>query len=463
MSPNPLVVMAAPAPDTRYAPRELPRVGGRSEGSSFESRLNQAQATSKAGTPSKGVADSKSQKPSETKVAPSPKGEVTTPEPIATKPEGKPDDQAIAQVAAQAAQAPVPTVPVSDLSSMTVMTAAVPAPEVPVEEPAEPVAQAPVQAAVQTAVAQGVQQADPALTAAVVKAVEGHGKPESKAEAPAKPKDAEAVETEAAEPEAKPAKSPVSVKPTARQAVPSSLEGLRAEKGLMSLRDSLDGAPRTETSPTPAKTASRPMPAHLDEVTASVIEDAAPEAAAVKPWELSEPVRVPMEAALPKTETAAIKAEPVPVKEAITRTFMQVQKTPDRPAELRLQLNPEHLGRMEVRVHAHEGAVSAVIRVEHGAVREMVETQLAALRTSLAEQGIKIDRLEVSVSQQGPRDQQAAAGFEFGRQQEGQRDPSGQESRGQAHPSGWDAWSLDEADVPEQPEALARSGFDAQA
>lgn len=208
------------------------------------------------------------------------------------------------------------------------------------------------------------------------------------------------------------------------------------------------------------------MPVSLDEVTASVVDAEAPEAPSVKPWEIAEPVRTVADASGLKSESATIKAEAVPVKEAITRTFVQVQKAPDRPAELRLQLNPEHLGRMQLRVQAHEGVVSAVIRVEHAGVRDLVENQLAALRTSLAEQGIKIDRLEVSVNQQGPRDQQASASFDFGRQafgQEPQRDPSGRQNPSNAQASSWEAWSVGESDEPQVSEAIAATGFDTQA
>jgi len=456
MSPNPLVVMAAPAPDTRYAPREMPRVGGRNEGRSFEQRLNQAEAKSKPGSTSKGVAESKPQEKPEVAAETSPKGEKATEEKVATTPEGNAAEQAIAVPQP-------PSVPVSELSSVTVMTAASPAPEAPAEEaPAEGAAEpvVPAQAVAPIAVAEGEEAADAALTAAVVKAVERQGKPETgKAEPSVKP-----AEEEAEEAEAEPAKAAVRVKPVATQTVPSTLDGLRAEKGLMSLRDSLDGAPRTETTPTPARTEKAAMPANLDEVMVSVVDEAAPEASSVKPWEISEPVRVAPEGLPQKSDAQAIKPEPV--KEVLTRTFVQAQRTPDRPAELRLQLNPEHLGRMDVRVHAHEGAVSAVIRVEHAGVREMVESQLAALRVSLAEQGIKIDRLEVSVGQQGPRDQQAAAGFEFGRQafgQDGQQEASGQGSQGHSRHTGWDGWALDDSDEVPVPEAIAQSGFDAQA
>lgn len=466
MSPNPMVAVAAPAPDSRYAPREMPRFGGRSEGRAFEQRLSMAEAESRPGSASKGAAQAKPpEKPADAKDASS---EAAAP--VEAKTEGQAVKPSEASEPNAAASSPAASAPVSELASVAVMTGAAPeapasqasASQAPAMQPPAPQAAGMTPAPTPEAAATANQAAeeavvqDPALAAAVVKAI-------GKQDAETKTKAEEASQDEA--PEA--AKAAVSVKPLARQGVPSSLDGLHAVKGLTSLKESLDGAPRTETKPEPARVAAQAVPAHLDEVRATVIEPSdAPEALAVKPWEIAEPVRVSPEGGASRAEAATMKAEPVPVKEAITRTFMQVQRSPDRPAELRLQLNPEHLGRMEVRVHAHEGVVSAIIRVEHGAVRDLVESQFAALRASLAEQGIKVDRLEVSVNQQGPRDQQAAAGFDLGRQsfgQDAQQDPSGQSQQGASQQTGWEAWSLDEPEDMPTEEAIALSGFDAQA
>ncbi len=489
MSPNPLVAMTASAPDTRYAPREMPRVGGRNEGRSFEERLTMAASKSKPGSTSKGAAEAKLQNKSETSLEANskskPNAEATAPETAQSPETPKAEDQPAELAASQ--QAVQPTA-VSDLASQAVMMGtaqasaessapsetegapiAATAPETPIAPKTEASPNAGAAPGLTPDAAphlkgEGTPAKDPVLASALAQLAEAKAKPEAIAKTEAKNEaDPEAEEAEAPA-DAKPA---VPVKPVARQTVPSSLDSLHAVKGLTSLKESLDGAPRTETRPASARTESRPMPANLDQVTASVVDEPAPAAAAVKPWEIGEPVRATVDASAIKPESTTLKAEPIPVKDAILRTFAQVQKQPDRPAELRLQLNPEHLGRMEVRVQAHEGVVSAIIRVEHGSVRDLVENQLSALRATLAEQGIKIDRLEVSVNNQGPRDQQqASAGFEFGRQgfgQAPQKDPSGQPNPGSTHHTGWEGWAIDDGAADSAAEAVAVSGFDAQA
>jgi flagellar hook-length control protein FliK len=65
---------------------------------------------------------------------------------------------------------------------------------------------------------------------------------------------------------------------------------------------------------------------------------------------------------------------------------------------VRLVLQPEHLGEVQVKLTLEGGAISAVVKVDNPQVRDAVAQQLEAMRVSLADQGIKIDKLEVSVS-----------------------------------------------------------------
>ncbi len=72
---------------------------------------------------------------------------------------------------------------------------------------------------------------------------------------------------------------------------------------------------------------------------------------------------------------------------------------------VKLILQPEHLGEIQVKLTLVDGSISAMVKVDNPQVREAVAQQLEVMRTTLADQGIKIDKLEVSVS--GGSDQHA--------------------------------------------------------
>lgn len=65
--------------------------------------------------------------------------------------------------------------------------------------------------------------------------------------------------------------------------------------------------------------------------------------------------------------------------------------------EIRLQLEPEHLGRVRISLERGEGGMNARIAVENDAVRQIVDSNIASLRQGLEDQGIKLQGLEVSV------------------------------------------------------------------
>jgi flagellar hook-length control protein FliK len=65
--------------------------------------------------------------------------------------------------------------------------------------------------------------------------------------------------------------------------------------------------------------------------------------------------------------------------------------------EIRIQLEPEHLGRVRIALERGEGGMNARIAVENDAVRQIVDSNLAGLKQSLEDQGIKLQNLDVSV------------------------------------------------------------------
>ncbi len=66
-------------------------------------------------------------------------------------------------------------------------------------------------------------------------------------------------------------------------------------------------------------------------------------------------------------------------------------------SELRIDLKPEFLGRLTIKVMVEEGVVTARFIAESQQVKQMLETNLNMLRQNLESQGLRVDRTEVSV------------------------------------------------------------------
>ena len=68
-------------------------------------------------------------------------------------------------------------------------------------------------------------------------------------------------------------------------------------------------------------------------------------------------------------------------------------------AEIRIQLRPEHLGEVSLRVAMQNGIVVAQFVAESQRVKEIIESNFNQLRDALEQQGINVAEIEVSVSQ----------------------------------------------------------------
>ena len=66
-------------------------------------------------------------------------------------------------------------------------------------------------------------------------------------------------------------------------------------------------------------------------------------------------------------------------------------------SELRIDLKPEFLGRLTIKVVAEEGMITARFIAENQQVKHMLESNLHTLRQNLESQGLRVDRTEVSV------------------------------------------------------------------
>jgi len=97
------------------------------------------------------------------------------------------------------------------------------------------------------------------------------------------------------------------------------------------------------------------------------------------------------------------------VREIANQIMEQIKITirPDQ-TNMELQLNPEHLGRVNLTITEKEGMMTAQFTTQTEVAKEAIESQMTALRESLQNQGIKVEAIEVTVSEFGfERDRQS--------------------------------------------------------
>lgn len=68
---------------------------------------------------------------------------------------------------------------------------------------------------------------------------------------------------------------------------------------------------------------------------------------------------------------------------------------------MELQLNPESLGRVNLNVTSQNGTATATLTVQNQAAKEALESQITVLRENLESQGLKVEAVEVNVSEFG--------------------------------------------------------------
>lgn len=96
---------------------------------------------------------------------------------------------------------------------------------------------------------------------------------------------------------------------------------------------------------------------------------------------------------------------------------VKIQIRPDN-TKMELQLNPEHLGKVELEITSKNGELSARLNVQNDYVKEAVESQMQVLRETLEVQGLKVENIEVTVAEFGFRFQDESAGAEQQQQQQ---------------------------------------------
>ena len=87
---------------------------------------------------------------------------------------------------------------------------------------------------------------------------------------------------------------------------------------------------------------------------------------------------------------------------------------------MEMQLNPEHLGKVNLTVVSREGRITAQFATETEVARQALEAQIQQLRENLGEQGLKVDEVEVTVSN-----------FDFTKQNQANAEQQKEEQRNQ--------------------------------
>ncbi|MBI2890144.1 MAG: flagellar hook-length control protein FliK [Nitrospirae bacterium] len=106
-------------------------------------------------------------------------------------------------------------------------------------------------------------------------------------------------------------------------------------------------------------------------------------------------------------------------------------------SKLEIQLKPEFLGRVRIEISSREGQVSVNIHTENQSVKNLLDSNLPALRDAFQAQGLKLEGLEVSVDQRDWNQTSAFAQDAAGGHGEGRRLSEG---RGEAA-GGWNGES----------------------
>jgi hypothetical protein len=101
--------------------------------------------------------------------------------------------------------------------------------------------------------------------------------------------------------------------------------------------------------------------------------------------------------------------------------------TPTGEQRMTVQLRPEHLGQVDLRISLNHGEMQVHARVESVVAQAALENHIGLLRDGLEKQGITLDKLEVSVEQRERQDANALA-HERENQHDGRR--NGKRKRG---------------------------------
>ena len=65
---------------------------------------------------------------------------------------------------------------------------------------------------------------------------------------------------------------------------------------------------------------------------------------------------------------------------------------------IEMQLNPENLGQVYLQVVSRQGTITAQLAAQDEAVKQALESQIAALKENMNQQGLKVEAVEVTIA-----------------------------------------------------------------
>ena len=86
--------------------------------------------------------------------------------------------------------------------------------------------------------------------------------------------------------------------------------------------------------------------------------------------------------------------------EGIMRQISQMTRIVVSQAEttIEMQLNPENLGKVYLQVVSRQGTITAQLAAQDEAVKQALESQIAALKENMNQQGLKVEAVEVTIA-----------------------------------------------------------------
>ena len=85
----------------------------------------------------------------------------------------------------------------------------------------------------------------------------------------------------------------------------------------------------------------------------------------------------------------------------VQRVARAVRTATDRGGELQIRLSPPELGQLRLQIQMTDGVLSARIEAETPQAKQVITENLGMLRDRLAEQNVRVDRIEVEVMNSG--------------------------------------------------------------